>query len=109
MENADLKYTTELKLSSPYVCKWDVTVYGMNMNQGVLILPPCTYITPHWHPDTYELNFILEGNLTYWIYNYTNADLKYTSKMTLSSPYVCKWDVTIPGMNMNQGVLVLPP
>jgi len=68
--NADLKYTTELKLSSPYVCKWDVTVYGMNMNQGVLILPPCTYITPHWHPDTYELNFILEGNLTYWIFTY---------------------------------------
>merc|ERR1712187_20992 len=42
-------------------------------------------------------------------YNYTNADLKYTSKMTLSSPYVCKWDVTVPGMNMNQGILVLPP
>merc|ERR1712007_101302 len=41
-----------------------------NMNQGILVLPPCTYITPHWHPDTYELNFILEGNLTYWIFTY---------------------------------------
>merc|ERR1712113_1201902 len=26
--------------------------------------------TPHWHPDTYELNFILEGKLTYWIFTY---------------------------------------
>jgi len=68
--NADLKYTSEMTLSSPYVCKWDVTVPGMNMNQGILVLPPCTYITPHWHPDTYELNFILEGNLTYWIFTY---------------------------------------
>jgi len=71
--NADLKYTSKMTLSSPYVCKWDVTIPGMNMNQGVLVLPPCTYITPHWHPDTYELNFILEGNLTYWIYPYGEA------------------------------------
>jgi len=68
--NADLKYTSELLLDTSYVCKWGVTIPGMNMAQDILVLPPCTYITPHWHPDTYELNFILEGNLTYWIFPY---------------------------------------
>jgi len=68
--NDEIHYKTKLALSSPYVCKWDVTLWGINANQGVLILPPCTYITPHWHPTTYELNFIMEGNLTYWVYPY---------------------------------------
>jgi hypothetical protein len=70
--NKDIKYKTELTLHNNYVCKWDVTIPGMNMNQGILILPPCTYITPHWHSDTYELNFIMQGEMTYWVYAYAS-------------------------------------
>merc|ERR1712170_23460 len=59
--NDDIRKDSELTLQNNYVCKWDVTLDGIGQgtNQGILYLPPCTWITPHWHPTTYELNFVL--------------------------------------------------
>lgn len=68
--NEEIRYDSQLSLEGPYVCKWDVSLRGLNADMGVLYLPPCTYITPHWHPDTYELNFILQGELDYTVYPY---------------------------------------
>jgi len=66
----DVKYEPQLTLADSYVCKWDMSLRGLNADMGVLYLPPCTYITPHWHPDTYELNFVLQGKLDYTMYPY---------------------------------------
>jgi len=66
--NDDVNYNSHLALADRYVCKWDTSLRGLNADMGVLYLPPCTYITPHWHPDSYELNFILQGELDYTVY-----------------------------------------
>jgi quercetin dioxygenase-like cupin family protein len=66
----DVLYEPQLALAGPSVCKWDVSLRGLNADMGVLYLPPCTYIAPHWHPDTYELNFVLQGELDYTMYPY---------------------------------------
>jgi len=71
--NDEIHYESTRLLNSPFVCKWGVSIPGINMNQAILVLPPCTYITPHWHSTTYEINYVLEGTLTYNVYPYAFA------------------------------------
>jgi hypothetical protein len=68
--NDDIRKDSERTLQNNYVCKWDVTLDGIGQgtNQGILYLPPCTWITPHWHPTTYELNFVLQGQVDYTVF-----------------------------------------
>jgi len=65
----DLQYKSmQGDVHTSYACKYDMPIPGINLDQSVLILAPCVFITPHWHSDTYELNFVLQHNLTWWIF-----------------------------------------
>ena len=41
---------------------------GANFYASTLYLAPCTYITPHTHPSTYEFNVVSQGKLTWSMY-----------------------------------------
>jgi hypothetical protein len=71
--NKDIKHEFGLQLSKPYVCKWGAAFDGLQSSMSVLYLPPCTWITPHWHSDTYELNLVLQGQLTFSMFPWNKS------------------------------------
>jgi len=60
---SDLKYTWNLQVKTNYSCIWGAEMPGVNQYASVLTLPPCTWIAPHYHPGTTEINMVMNGKL----------------------------------------------
>lgn len=60
---SDLKYKWNLQVATSYSCIWGAAMPGVTQYASLLSLPPCTWIAPHYHPGTTEVNMVMNGKL----------------------------------------------
>jgi oxalate decarboxylase/phosphoglucose isomerase-like protein (cupin superfamily) len=58
-----IKYPWIMMVNTSYSCIWGAVIPGIQAYPSVLTLPPCTYVTAHYHSSTAELNAVLKGKL----------------------------------------------
>jgi oxalate decarboxylase/phosphoglucose isomerase-like protein (cupin superfamily) len=70
---ADIKYPWNLQVSTGFSCIWGAAMPGVDLYASVLTLPPCTWIAPHYHPGTTEINMVMSGKLDAAVFPYAEG------------------------------------